>query len=138
MNSHDTVLLYGIRWSDIPATGQAAIDAFAATHKVVIWDADDTGAQVYSNFVHPFSTVASGEGSPSGASVVSFPAIANALASDNPTSPYYLDPNQLVKDDQNGKPIEANSVADAIADDATQAPSRNSCQGKHRLSCGAP
>ena len=98
LNSHDTVLLYGIRWSDIPATGQAAIDAFAATHKVVIWDADDTGAQVYSNFVHPFSTVASGEGSPSGASVVSFPAIANALASDNPTSPYYLDPNQLVND----------------------------------------
>ena len=99
LNSYDTVLLYGIRWSDIPATGQAAIDAFAETHKVVIWDADDTGAQAYSNFVHPFSTVASGEGSPSGASVVSYPAIANALASDKPTTPYYLDPNRLVNDE---------------------------------------
>jgi hypothetical protein len=96
LSSYDTVLLYGIRWSDIPSAGQTAINAFAATHKVVIWDADDTGAQTYSGFVHPFSTLSSGEGAPGGASVVSYPAIANALASDQSSSPYYLDPNALV------------------------------------------
>jgi hypothetical protein len=96
LSSYDTVLLYGIRWSDIPAAGQSAIDAFAATHKVVIWDADDTGAQSYTNFVYPFSTLASGEGAPGGASVVSYPTIPNVLASDSPASPYYLDPTQLV------------------------------------------
>lgn len=96
LSSYDTVLLYGIRWSDIPAAGQSAIDAFAATHKVVIWDADDTGAQSYSTFVHPFATLASGEGAPGGDSVVSYPAIPNVFASDSPSSPYYLDPSQLV------------------------------------------
>ena len=98
LSSYDTVLLYGIRWSDISSAGQAAIDAFAATHKVVIWDADDTGAQAYSGFVHPFSTLASGEGAPGGASVVSYPAITNVLASNRPTNPSYLDPNALVND----------------------------------------
>jgi hypothetical protein len=99
LSSYDTVLLYGIRWSDIPASGQAAINAFAATHKVLIWDSDDTGAQAYGNFVHPFSTLSSGEHGQHGASVVSFPAVMNVLASDRPTSPYYLDPNQLVNDE---------------------------------------
>lgn len=98
LSSYDTVLLYGIRWSDIPASGRAAINAFAPTHKIVIWDADDTGAQTYTNFVHPFSTLASGEHAQRGGSVVSYPAIPNFLANDNPTSPYYLDPNQLVND----------------------------------------
>lgn len=98
LSSYDTVFLYGIRWSDIPATGQAAINAFAATHKVVIWDADDTGAQAYSNFVHPFSTLAAGEQGQPGASVVTYPAGTDFLASDNQSSPYYLDPNQLVND----------------------------------------
>jgi hypothetical protein len=98
LSSYDTALLYGFRWSDIPASGQAAINAFAATHKVVIWDADDTGPQAYSNFVHPFSTSASGEHGQHGASVVSFPAINNYLANDKPISPYYLDPSQLVND----------------------------------------
>jgi hypothetical protein len=96
--SYDTVLLYGIRWSDIPATGRAAINAFAATHKVVIWDADDTGAQNYSSFLHPFSTLASGESGQPGESVVSFPGGKDFLASDAPSSPYYLDPTQLVND----------------------------------------
>jgi hypothetical protein len=98
LSSYDTVFLYGIRWDDIPSAGQAAINAFAATHKVVIWDADDTGAQNYSGFVHPFSTRASGEGAPAGASVVSYPNIPNPLASNVPASPYYLDPNALVND----------------------------------------
>lgn len=98
LSPYDTVLVYGIRWSDISASGQAAINAFATTHKVLIWDADDTGAQAYSNFVHPFSTLASGEHGQHGASVVSYPEITNVLASDRPTSPYYLDPNQLVND----------------------------------------
>jgi len=96
LSSYDTVLLYGIRWSDIPPTGQAAINAFAATHKVVIWDSDDTGPQTYSGFVHPFTTLASGEGAPGGASVVSYPSIANPFASDSSSSPYFLDPTQLV------------------------------------------
>ncbi len=75
LSSYDTVILYGIRWSDVPASAQAAIDAFAETHKVLIWDSDDTGDQNYSTFIHPFSDQASGEnfeGKPND-SVVSFP-----------------------------------------------------------------
>lgn len=97
---YDTAILYGIRWSDIPASAQAAINAFAATHKVLIWDADDTGSQNYATFLHPFSVAASGEnftGKPND-SVVSFPGGNNFLASDSPSSPYYLDPQQLVTD----------------------------------------
>lgn len=100
LQNYDTVILYGILWSDIPSSGQAAINAFAATHKVVIWDADATDAQAYSNFVHPFSTLSSGQqyqGKPSD-SVVSFPTGVDFLASSNPASPYYLDPVQLVQD----------------------------------------
>jgi hypothetical protein len=100
LSSYDTVILYGIRWSDVPASAQAAIDAFAETHKVLIWDSDDTGDQNYSTFIHPFSDQASGEnfeGKPND-SVVSFPKGTDFLASDNPSSPYYLDPNQLVTD----------------------------------------
>lgn len=98
LSGYDTVLLYGIRWSDIPSGGQAAINAFAATHKVVIWDADATGPQEYSTFIHPFSTLSSGQsfkGKPND-SVVSFPTGVNFLASDNPASPYYLDPAELI------------------------------------------
>lgn len=100
LSSYDTVILYGIRWSDISASGQAAINAFAATHKVVIWDADDTGSQNYSTFIHPFSDTSSGENfaGKQNDSVVSFPTGTDFLASDNPGSPYYLDPNQLVSD----------------------------------------
>lgn len=98
LSSYDTVFLYGIRWGDIPASGQAAINAFAITHKVVIWDADDTGAQAYSTFVHPFSTLSSGEHGSHGASVVTYPAITNPLASDDSSNPAYLDPNQMVTD----------------------------------------
>ena len=43
LNKYDTAVLYGIRWNDIPTSAQAAINAFAATHKVLIWDADGTG-----------------------------------------------------------------------------------------------
>lgn len=97
--SHDTAILYGIRWSDIPTSGQKALNTFAATHKVMIWDADGTGPQSYSSFIHPFSDQASGEENtnPHG-SVVSFPTGEDFLASDQPSSPYYLDPNQLVND----------------------------------------
>lgn len=100
LNSYDTVILYAIRWSDIPASGQVAINTFAATHKVLIWDADDTGSQNYSTFIHPFSDTSSGEnfaGKPND-SVVSFPTGTDFLASDIPSSPYYLDPHQLVTD----------------------------------------
>jgi hypothetical protein len=100
LSKYDTVMLYAIRWADIPTSGQVAINAFAATHKVLIWDADDTGSQNYSTFIHPFSDVSSGQsfnGKPND-SVVSFPQGPDFLASDNPSSPYYLDPDQLVHD----------------------------------------
>jgi len=94
---YDTVILYGIRWADIPAAGQTAINAFAATHKVLIWDADNTGAQNYSTFIHPFSDAASDRNVAGEGSVVSFPG-GDFLASDQPSSPNYLDPKQLVSD----------------------------------------
>lgn len=96
----DTAILYGIRWSDLPASAQAAINSFAVTHKVMIWDSDDTGSETYGTFLHPFSVAESGEnfaGKPND-SIVSFPGGANFLASDQPSSPYYLDPHQLVTD----------------------------------------
>jgi len=100
LQKYDTVIIYGTLWSDIPSSGQAAINSFAAKHKVVIWDSDATGAQTYSNFVHPFSTLSSGqgyEGKPSD-SVVYFPTGVDFLAGSNTASPYYLDPTQLVHD----------------------------------------
>jgi hypothetical protein len=103
LKNYDTVILYGIRWSDIPASGQAAINAFAAKHKVLIWDADDTGSQQYSTFVHPFSETSSGENykgkvNDSEVTYVTYVNLGNFLASNNPSSPDYLDPTQLVTD----------------------------------------
>ena len=99
LSSYDTAILYGIRWSDLSSSGQAAFNAFAATHKVLIWDADGTGSQSYSTFIHPFSDLSSGEDNTNPkASVVSFPQGTDFLASDQPNSPSYLDPNQLVSD----------------------------------------
>jgi hypothetical protein len=100
LDNYDTVILYGIRWSDISTSGQGAINAFAATRKVLIWDSDGTGSQNYATFIHPFSQTSSGEnykGKPNGA-VVFFPSAGNFLASDKPSSPYYLEPTQLVTD----------------------------------------
>ena len=99
--NYDTVILYGIRWSDFSVSGQAAINGFAATHKVVIWDADATGAQTYSGFIHPFTTAASGQSQGADStreSVVYFLKRGDFLASSNPKSPYYLNPTQLVRD----------------------------------------
>jgi hypothetical protein len=98
LQQFDTVLLYGIRWSSLSVASQQAIDAFAVTGKVVIWDADDTGPQNWATFIHPFADVASGEHRHFNDSVVSFPSGDNFLASSNSSSPYYLDPNQLVTD----------------------------------------
>lgn len=99
---YDTVILYGIRWSTISASGVSALNAFAATHKVMIWDSDGTGPQNYSTFVQPFSTLASNAAGKPQNSVVTFPKYAppfvNFLASNDPSSPYYLDPAQLVSD----------------------------------------
>lgn len=107
LQNFDTVILYGIKWSDIPSSGQAAINTFAATHKVIIWDADATGAQTYSTFVHPFSTLASGQkqSSKSRASVVYFLQQGDFLASSNPQSPSYLNTTQL-----EGDPDEINDM----------------------------
>lgn len=112
LQSYDTVLLYGIRWSDLSASAQQAINAFAATHKVLIWDADGTGPQSYSSFVHPFSTAASGENGHANDAVVSYPGGTDILASDKPSNPAYLDPNQLITDrnminDMNVMPLRA-------------------------------
>lgn len=100
--SYDTVILYGLRWSTISGGGQAALNAFAATHKVLIWDSDGTGPQNYTTFVQPFSTLASNAAGKPQSSVVTFPKYAapfvNFLASNDPSSPYYLDPAQLVDD----------------------------------------
>lgn len=98
LHQFDTVLLYGIRWNDLSANARQAINSFAATGKVVIWDADGTGPQDFATFLHPFSDDASGENGKSNGSVVSFPGGDNFLASSNPNSPYYLDPQQLVTD----------------------------------------
>jgi hypothetical protein len=97
LRQYDTVLLYGIRWSDLSATDRQAINLFARTGKVLIWDADGTGPQNYADFVRPFSTSSSGENFAGKVndSVVSFPSGDNFLASSNPKSPYYLDPKQL-------------------------------------------
>ena len=96
------MILYGLRWSSISANGQAALNAFAATHKVMIWDSDGTGPQNYGTFVQPFSTLASNASGKPQNSVVTFPTFAppfvNFLASSDPSSPYYLDPSQLVSD----------------------------------------
>ena len=77
--SYDTVILYGIRWNTISASGQAALNAFAATHKVMIWDADGTGAQNYSTFIQPFSTLASNASGKPQNSVVTFPTFADGF-----------------------------------------------------------
>jgi len=96
LQPYDTVILYGVRWSDISPSEQAALNTFAATHKVVIWDSDGTGAQNLATFIHPFSDLASGATGKPKDSVVSFPSGVDFLASDQPSSPYYLDPSQLI------------------------------------------
>jgi len=98
LKQFDTVVLYGMRWSDLSPTAVQAINTFAATGKVVIWDSDDTGPQSYATFIHPFTDYASGENGKANNSVVSFPGGDNFLASSNPNSPYFLDPKQLVGD----------------------------------------
>jgi hypothetical protein len=97
LKQYDTVLLYGIRWSDLSTTARQAINVFARTGKVLIWDSDGTGPQSYAGFVRPFSTSSSGENFAGKVndSVVSFPGGENFLASSNPQSPYYLDPKAL-------------------------------------------
>lgn len=94
LSAYDTVVLYGLRWGDLSSSEQAAIDDFAKTGKVIIWDADSTGAQDYSSFVHPFTTKSSGAKGGSFGSVVTFPA-GSPLASSDSGSPLFLDPAAL-------------------------------------------
>lgn len=125
----DTVVLYGIRWSSLSATAQHAINSFAATGKVVIWDADDTGPQNFATFLHPFSDDASGENGKSNGSVVSFPGGNNFLASSNPNSPYYLDPQQLVTDRNMINDMNAMKTGTAGWTPAIQAANKSILQG---------
>lgn len=93
----DTVVLYGARWSALSAGARSAINGFARTGKVLIWDADATGSQNYSDFVHPFSTTASGEVTERrNGSVVSYPSGDHSLASSDSENSAYLDPAALV------------------------------------------
>src|SRR5436305_3819182 len=91
LQSYDTIILYGQRWNALSSTAQAAINGFARTGKVVIWDADSTGSQDYGSFVHPFSTLASGEDGVKSGSVVTFPSGTNPLASSDQARPLFLD-----------------------------------------------
>jgi hypothetical protein len=92
----DTIVLYGQHWSDLSGAVQGAINDFSRTHKVIIWDADSTGAQDYGSFAIPFSTLASNENAGSHGSVVTFPTGPDPIASPDPGSPVYLDPSALV------------------------------------------
>jgi hypothetical protein len=97
---YDTLMLYGVNWSKLTADQHAAVDAFAQTGKVVIWDADavlpDGGNGDYSDFIHPFETTASGaHASSDGAAVVASGAAGNPLASSDPTSPLYINMAEL-------------------------------------------
>ena len=66
----------------------------------MIWDSDGTGAQNYSTFIQPFSTLASNASGKPSDFHVTFPTFKSGfvdfLASNDPSSPYYLDPSQLV------------------------------------------
>ncbi len=95
LSAYDTVVIYGLRYGDLSSSEQAAINDFAKTGKVIIWDADSTGAQDYSGFVHPFTTQSSGAKGGSFGSVVTFPD-GSPLASSSSSSPLYLDPAALV------------------------------------------
>jgi len=95
LSAYDTVVLYGLRWSDLSSSEQAAINDFAKTGKVIIWDADSTGAQDYGSFVHPFTTKSSGAKGGSFGAVVTF-VPGSPLASIDSGSPLYLDQNALV------------------------------------------
>ncbi len=95
LSAYDTVVVYGLRYGDLSSSEQAAINDFAKTGKVIIWDADSTGAQDYAGFVHPFTTQSSGAKGGSFGSVVTFPA-GSPLASSSSASPLYLDPAALV------------------------------------------
>jgi hypothetical protein len=96
LQSFDTVVLYGLRWNTLTPSQQAVINTFARTGKVVIWDADSTGDQSYSSFVHPFSVNASGEFASKTGSVVTFISNGNPLASSDASSSRYLNPASLV------------------------------------------
>lgn len=96
LKGFDTVVLYGLKWSDLSSDEQAAVNAFARTGKVVIWDADSTPSQDYASFVKPFSTTASGEAGGSHGAVVTFPGGADPIASPDSSSALYLDPHALV------------------------------------------
>lgn len=99
LKNYDTVILYGQRWNSLPSDAQSAINAFAKTGKVLIWDSDSTGAQSYGSFLHPFSTSASGEDGAKAGSVVTYPTGDDPFASSDPSSPAYLSPSALTSDD---------------------------------------
>jgi hypothetical protein len=65
----DTLIIYGVRWDSFDPSEQAAINAFAQTHKVVIWDSDSTigkpiggvpQSRSYGTYAVPFTVYASG------------------------------------------------------------------------------
>ena len=103
--SYDTVVLWGARWDDarLSADARLALNTFAETHKVVIWDADSTsGGTVFptppsfADFIHPFAEIASGEHRAyGGEAAVVTDAAGNDLASGDPLDPRYIDTTAL-------------------------------------------
>jgi hypothetical protein len=102
--AYDTVLLYGVDWSGLSAAQQAAVNQFALTGKVVIWDADavlpEGGEGDYTTFIHPFRTNATGaHASDNGEAAIVSGAPGNPLASagaaDPLVNPLYVDATAL-------------------------------------------
>src|SRR5262249_42710346 len=112
---YDTVLFYGIRWDDqnLSAADRAAINTFAQTHKLLIWDADsttiseDTAAAKpsasslltptsWEGFLYPFTEVSSGQNQATGGAASIVSDAEGPLASSVVGDPRYIDPAGLV------------------------------------------
>jgi hypothetical protein len=103
---YDTVLFYGIRWDDqrLAAADKAAINGFAQTHKLLIWDADSTtisqdtatakpsasyllNPTSWDGFLFPFTEVSSGQNQANGGEAGYVGDAEGPLASKNPSDP---------------------------------------------------
>jgi hypothetical protein len=99
---YDTLMLYGVDWSTLSPDQRAAVNDFATRGKVLIWDADavlpEGGSGDYTDFIHPFTTTASGaHASGDGQAAFVTGAAGNPLVSDDPSSPLYIDMTELAE-----------------------------------------
>jgi hypothetical protein len=112
---YDTVLFYGMRWDDqrLTATDKAAINAFAQTHKLLVWDADSTTVSEdtatakpsssylltpssFADFIFPFTEVSSGQNQATGGAASIVSDADGPLASSTVGDPRYIDTLGLV------------------------------------------